>query len=78
MTSTKRQRFEKEKYRIKTNRDFWWKKIEGNIRRDQTVNQFLVDKGWKVIRFWSKEIHKNLNFCVEEIITTLDQQKSGN
>ena len=67
--------WEKEKYRIKTNQDFWWKKIEGNIRRDQTVNQFLVDKGWKVIRFWSKEVHKNLNLCVHKIISEISEQK---
>ena len=65
----------KEKYRIKTNREFWWKKIEGNIRRDQTVNQFLVDKGWKVIRFWSKDIYKNLNLCVNEIINEISVSK---
>jgi DNA mismatch endonuclease, patch repair protein len=67
--------WEKEKYRIKTNREFWWKKIEGNIQRDQTVNQFLVDKGWKVIRYWSKDIHKNLNLCVDEIINEIRVRK---
>lgn len=67
--------WEKEKHRIKTNRDFWWKKIEGNIRRDQTVNQFLVDKGWKVIRFWSKEVHKNVNLCVDKILSEISEQK---
>jgi len=67
--------WEKEKNRIKTNRDFWWKKIEGNIRRDQAVSQFLVDKGWKVIRFWSKEVHKNVNLCVDKIISEISEQK---
>jgi DNA mismatch endonuclease (patch repair protein) len=27
--------WETEKYRIKTNREFWWRKIEGNIKRDK-------------------------------------------
>lgn len=67
--------WEKEKYRIKTNREFWWKKIEGNILRDQTVNQFLVDNGWKVLRFWSKDVHGNLNLCVDKIITVISEQK---
>jgi DNA mismatch endonuclease, patch repair protein len=64
-----------EKHRIKTNRDFWWKKIEENKKRDEIVNRFLVDKDWKVLRFWSHEIRKNLNLCIEKIEATLNQQK---
>jgi DNA mismatch endonuclease (patch repair protein) len=67
----------KEKYRIKTNREFWWKKIEENQRRDQLVNSYLVDKDWKVLRFWSQEIRKNLNLCIEKIDSTIDQQKNA-
>lgn len=56
-----------EKSRIKTNRDFWWKKIEGNIKRDELVNEELIRQGWKVLRFWSKEIRKNLASCIDKI-----------
>ena len=59
--------WEIEKYRIKTNREFWWKKIEGNMRRDQSVNQTLGEKGWIVMRFWTFEIRKNLAYCIEQI-----------
>jgi len=59
--------WEIEKHRIKTNRDFWWTKIEGNMKRDQLVNEALVKNGWKVLRFWSKEIRKNLAYCVQQI-----------
>ena len=55
------------KYRIHTNREFWWKKIESNIARDKLVNDQLISEGWKVLRFWSKEIRKNLANCVEVI-----------
>lgn len=65
-----------EKYRIKTNRDFWWKKIEGNIKRDQQVNDQLVNTGWTVLRFWSNEIRKNLRYCVNIIEENL-KQKNG-
>jgi DNA mismatch endonuclease (patch repair protein) len=68
--------WEEEKYRIKSNRDFWWPKIERNIRRDQEVNQFLIERGWKVLRFWSKDLHKNTNICVDEIVAVVNQQKS--
>ena len=53
-----------EKHRIRTNREFWWAKIESNMRRDRLVNETLVNSGWTVLRFWSKEIRKNLANCV--------------
>lgn len=33
------------KYSIKSRRDFWWKKIEGNIERDLVVNKNLESAG---------------------------------
>jgi DNA mismatch endonuclease (patch repair protein) len=67
----------KEKYRIKSNREFWWKKIQENQKRDNLVNSYLVDNEWKVLRFWSQEIRKNLNLCIEKIEATIDQQKDA-
>ena len=55
------------KCRIKSNRDFWWKKIESNIERDRIVNNELRKFPWKVLRFWIKVLRKNLEFCVELI-----------
>lgn len=63
--------WETEKHRIKTNRNFWWKKIEGNMLRDKRVNETLVENGWTVLRFWSQEIRKNLASCVHKIEQTL-------
>ncbi|MBS1615473.1 MAG: very short patch repair endonuclease [Bacteroidetes bacterium] len=56
-----------EKHRIKTNRKFWWAKIENNMKRDKAVNEQLIHNGWKILRFWSAEIQKNLAYCVQEI-----------
>lgn len=56
--------WETEKYRIKSNRDFWWKKIERNKQRDIVVNLHLKEGGWQVLRFWSKDIRNNLDNCV--------------
>lgn len=69
--------WETDKYRIQTNREFWWCKIEENMKRDEVVNRCLVDKEWKVLRFWSQEIRKNLNLCIEKIEATIDQQKDA-
>lgn len=55
------------KYRIGTNREFWWNKIESNIRRDKRVNGVLKREGWKVLRFWSQEIRKDLDGCIKKI-----------
>ena len=59
--------WETQKHRIKTNTDFWHKKIEGNIKRDKLVNETLLKNNWKVIRFWGEEIKKKLNLCVLKI-----------
>ena len=55
------------KHDIKSNKDFWIKKIEGNIKRDEYVNKILQDQGWKVIRLWGKDIQKNLDECLLKI-----------
>lgn len=52
---------------IKTNREFWITKIERNIQRDKEVNQILEEQGWIVLRFWGKEIQKNLSECADRI-----------
>jgi DNA mismatch endonuclease (patch repair protein) len=59
--------WETEKDRIKSNQEFWYKKIERNIQRDIEVNGYLAEQGWKVLRFWSKEVKKDLNSCITEI-----------
>lgn len=61
-----------EKDRVKTNSEFWQKKIENNIRRDILVNLTLQEQGWTVLRFWGKEIEKELDRCVAEIIQALN------
>lgn len=68
--------WETEKFKIKSNQDFWHKKIARNIERDQEVNKYLIDNNWQVLRFWSKDIKKNLEECVNQI--TLYISKSNN
>ncbi len=59
--------WEIKKYEIKSNRDFWFKKIERNIERDKEVNEKLKNDGWTVIRFWGKEIKNNTDACIRKI-----------
>lgn len=44
------------KNHIKSNRGYWIKKIEYNMRHDQEVNEQLRKQGWIVLRFWSKKV----------------------
>lgn len=39
-----------------TNRAFWLRKKELNVRRDRSVNRFLGSRGWKIIRIWQHEL----------------------
>ena len=59
--------WEHAKEEIKTNREFWIGKIEKNIDRDSQVNRELHSQGWKVLRFWSKEIKHDVIGCVDQI-----------
>lgn len=52
---------------IKSNTDYWHSKIENNIKRDEIVNQQLRNEGWKVIRFWGKDIQRDPDGCVNII-----------
>lgn len=59
--------WEVRKHDHKTNQEFWHSKIERNIQRDKLVNCTLVGEGWQVIRFWGKEIQRDLPNCVKKI-----------
>lgn len=47
-----------------TNPEFWIKKIERNMQRDIEVNAYLKSQNWKILRFWSNDIKKNLEDCI--------------
>jgi DNA mismatch endonuclease Vsr len=67
--------WDKRKHEHKSNIDFWHKKITGNIERDRTVNKKLKADGWKVLRFWGKDIERNFLFCVSKIKEAIECQK---
>ena len=69
--------WETEKHRIKTNTEFWWQKIEGNMKRDQKVNKELKSSGWKVLRFWTEDVKKNCDFCLLTIEQEIQEIKNA-
>lgn len=67
---------EASKAEFRKNREFWIAKIERTIARDAEVNQSLAAGGWRVLRFWSKQIEENSDSCVEQVKRTLLDRKS--
>lgn len=65
--------WEKNKNRIKSNREYWIQKIERNIERDAEVNDELERLGWKVLRFWGEKIEKDVEGCIKEIQAKLSE-----
>ena len=57
------------------NSEYWIKKIDRNRKRDLEINQKLLYLGWTVIRFWGKDIKKNVDECVKVIEETIFEQK---
>jgi DNA mismatch endonuclease (patch repair protein) len=62
------------KKEIKTNKDFWKKKIERNMTRDADVTDKLEKQGWSVIRLWGHDILKNPNKCKKVIEKALRER----
>ena len=56
------------KHKIKSNREFWYHKIEHNIERDAEITDELSAMGWKVFRFWESDIRQEPDRCVNEVL----------
>lgn len=65
--------WETAKDEFKTRRDFWIPKIERNMQRDKEVNEKLRSEGWIVLRFWGKEIKRDVSACADVIQAAWNQ-----
>lgn len=63
--------WKEKKKKIKSNREYWIKKIEKNIARNKLNNQLLKEQNWIVLRFWEHEIKRDLKKCVEKVKNVL-------
>ena len=70
--------WETKKMEHKSNQDFWHNKIERNIQRDREVNMSLLKNGWEVLRFWGKQIEKELLTCVRKIEDKINEIERQN
>jgi len=69
--------WEEKRKKIKSNKAFWLAKIERNMQRDREVNATLEEEGFRVFRFWQKEVQQNLGQCLNKILSYLEQQEMG-
>ncbi|HOT70010.1 MAG TPA: very short patch repair endonuclease [Clostridia bacterium] len=65
--------WENKKEEIKSRREFWIPKIERNMQRDAEVNKRLESEGWRVIRFWGKDIKENVSACADFVVKCLEE-----
>lgn len=61
-----------------TNSEYWIKKISRNRERDDEVNKKLLYEGWTVIRFWGKDILKNVDECIDVIEEVIFEETISN
>lgn len=59
------------------NGDYWVKKIERNMKRDDEKDKQLLFMGWTVIHFWGKDILKNVDECVRVVEETIFDNETG-
>ena len=65
------------KAKLRTRRDFWVGKIERTIERDSDNENRLAALGWTVLRFWGRDIEKNLELCVADVVDAVMRAKLG-
>lgn len=53
------------------NSQYWISKISRNREHDDEVNKRLLFLGWTVIRFWGRDIKKNIEECVRVVEETI-------
>jgi len=65
-------KWHEKKPKIKANRGYWIPKIERNMQRDRENNQKLKELGYTVLRFWEHEIKKDLNSCIDKVLSVIN------
>ena len=66
--------FEQRKNKLKNNKDYWIEKIQENIARDLRNDKLLRQMDWYPIHFWSNDVIKYCNQCIDEIIYTIEDR----
>jgi DNA mismatch endonuclease (patch repair protein) len=54
--------------------EFWREKIAGNIVRDRRATRRLRAGGWRVMRIWTKDLHRDPARALAEILKARTKQ----
>ncbi len=64
-----------ERLKKSNNSEYWINKISGNIERDVRIDRELASLGWRVVRFWGKDIKKNIDECIKAVDEAVFESK---
>lgn len=62
----------------KNNYEFWYKKLTRNKERDQEVNEYYMEIGWKIKRIWEHEIKENFDNSINSLANFIEEAKQIN
>ena len=65
--------WEERKQKLKRNREYWIQKIEENMERDTRVDKELIAMEWTPLHFWSKQVMRETDVCIDAIEETILQ-----
>ena len=52
----------------KSNIEYWQNKLNRNKNRDIEVNDYYINKGWKIKRIWEHEIKNDLDHVINDLV----------
>lgn len=67
--------FEERKDKLKSHKEYWIEKIEENMKRDIRNDNLLRQMDWTPIHFWSKDVEKYTDYCIDEIERCISDYK---
>ncbi|WP_068777741.1 very short patch repair endonuclease [Paenibacillus sp. FJAT-26967] len=58
-----------------SNVEYWEKKLQRNVGRDNDVNNYYSKSGWLVLRVWEHEVMNDFESTMEKITNFIKQAK---
>ncbi|MGD7045655.1 very short patch repair endonuclease [Jeotgalibacillus proteolyticus] len=61
----------------KSNQEYWLKKLKRNQERDKEVNEYYLEKGWRLLRIWEHEFKRDYVLTIDKIISFINEAKES-
>lgn len=61
-----------DQFKATASKEYWLRKIQRNIARDNKVTADLMAREWTVLRFWESDVRSRLEECVQMVIETVE------